>query len=215
MRPGELFCCNIPPGSNTLHRRKLLKNTRDRYGKITLAMHWISALVVIGQFAFGLYMVSLDYYDPLYRVLPHYHKSIGILFAALLVFRIIWRYISPLPDAAPGVQHWEHLIAVMVQWLMLLLLVGVSILGYLISTAKGGSIEVFNWFEVPATITSIENQEDRAGQWHYWLALGVIMLAALHALAALKHHFIDRDATLRRMLGRAPTDGASTDRRNP
>ena len=179
-----------------------LKNSTRGYGLVTIVVHWLSALVVIGQFAFGLYMLSLDYYDPNYNILPHYHKSIGILFAAVLVFRILWDLFTPSPDAAPGVATWEHTVARVVQWLMLTLLLCVVVLGYLISTAKGDPIQVFNWFEVPATITSIERQEDWAGEWHYWFALSVIVLASLHALAALKHHFIDRDATLKRMLGR-------------
>ena len=75
--------------------------------------------------------------------------------------------------------------------------------GYLISTADGRAISVFGWFEVPATITSIPKQEDVAGLVHQYLAWGLVIFSGVHALAALKHHFIDRDATLNRMLGRA------------
>ncbi len=180
----------------------MFRNTQSRFGKVAIVIHWISVLVVVGQFSFGLYMLSLDYYDPNYQVLPHYHKSIGILFACLLVFRIIWSLINPFPKAAPGVKDWERRAARGVQVLMLSLLVVVAVFGYLISTAAGHSISVFNWFEVPASITSIENQEDWAGEWHYWFALSVIILASLHALAALKHHFIDKDKTLLRMFGK-------------
>ena len=72
--------------------------------------------------------------------------------------------------------------------------------GYLISTADGRSIEVFNWFEIPAFVTPIENQEDLAGDVHFYLASTLMVLVALHGLAALKHHFLDKDATLKRML---------------
>ena len=73
--------------------------------------------------------------------------------------------------------------------------------GYLISTADGRGVSVFGLFEVPASLTGIPDQEDVAGVLHEWLAWGLIILAGLHALAAIKHHFIDRDATLSRMLG--------------
>jgi cytochrome b561 len=73
--------------------------------------------------------------------------------------------------------------------------------GYLISTADGRAIEVFGLFNVPALVTGIPNMEDSAGQAHLVLAISLISLATLHALAALKHHFFDRDQTLRRMLG--------------
>lgn len=180
----------------------MLRNSDTTFGKLTIAVHWLSALVVVGQFSFGLYMLSLDYYDPNYQVLPHYHKSIGILFAAVLLFRILWSLINPSPSAVKSVKAWEHRIAKIIQKLMLGLLVITVGLGYLISTATGDSIEVFNWFEIPATITSIENQEDIAGELHYWFALSIIIIASLHALAALKHHFIDKDKTLLRMLGK-------------
>ena len=72
--------------------------------------------------------------------------------------------------------------------------------GYLISTADDRAIEVFGWFEIPATLTSIENQEDIAGEFHFYLALTLISLASAHALAAIKHHLIDKDNTLRRMM---------------
>ena len=63
-------------------------------------------------------------------------------------------------------------------------------------------IAVFGLFEVPATLTSIPDQADVAGAIHEYLAWALVIFAGLHALAALKHHFIDRDATLVRMFGR-------------
>ena len=75
--------------------------------------------------------------------------------------------------------------------------------GYLISTADGRPIAVFDWFEVPALITSIPDQADVAGLIHEYLAWALLIFSAVHALAALKHHFIDRDPTLKRMFGRA------------
>jgi cytochrome b561 len=75
----------------------------------------------------------------------------------------------------------------------------VIISGYLISTAKGASIQVFEWFSVPATITFIPDQEDVAGLAHMLLAYLLVFIAAGHASAAIKHHFIDKDATLKRM----------------
>ena len=77
----------------------------------------------------------------------------------------------------------------------------IVISGYLISTAKGSGVSLFGWFVVPALISGLPEQADRAGAVHYWLALGLLGLAGLHALGALKHHLIDKDNTLRRMLG--------------
>ena len=84
--------------------------------------------------------------------------------------------------------------------LLYVLLILVMISGYLISTAEGRPIEVFDWFAVPATLSGIEHQEDIAGEIHELLAFALIGLSLFHAGAAFKHHFHDRDATLRRML---------------
>src|SRR5690606_6636088 len=74
--------------------------------------------------------------------------------------------------------------------------------GYLISTADGRPIEVFGLLSVPATLSGLPGQEDIAGLVHEYLAWALVIFAGIHGLAALKHHFIDRDRTLLRMFGR-------------
>ncbi|MNI77466.1 hypothetical protein D3C73_1337610 [compost metagenome] len=81
-------------------------------------------------------------------------------------------------------------------------LFAVLIAGYLISTAEGVGIPVFGLFEVPALVSGLPDQADTAGVIHLYLAWVLVIFSGLHALAALKHHFIDRDVTLKRMLGR-------------
>ena len=81
------------------------------------------------------------------------------------------------------------------------LLLAIVISGYLISTADGRSIQVFDWFQVPALIPSVEHMEDYAGTVHYTLSMFTMGLVIIHALAALKHHFFNKDRTLLRMLG--------------
>jgi cytochrome b561 len=82
------------------------------------------------------------------------------------------------------------------------LMLALMIAGYLISTADGRPIDVFNLFSVPATLHGLADQEDIAGEIHEILAWALVLLAGVHALAALKHHFINRDSTLLKMLGR-------------
>ncbi len=176
-------------------------NTNNGFGFIAIFLHWAMALVIFGLFAVGLYMVELTYYDSLYKTLPFIHKSVGILLALTLVFRIVWKLINRSPDAAAGVTAFEHLAARLVHVLLYGLMVAIVVSGYLISTADGSAISVFDWFDVPATLTSIPEQEDVAGEIHEYLAYTIIALVALHAAAALKHHFVNKDNTLRRMLG--------------
>jgi cytochrome b561 len=176
-----------------------LVNNSHGYGLVAILLHWLVALTIIALFVLGLWMVELDYYDPWYRRAPALHKAIGILLFLVVVIRIGWHWFSMRPQSiGSGI---EVTLARLVHRILLILPLLVMFSGYLISTADGSSIDVFSLFEVPAIISNIEGQEDIAGDVHFVLAVTLVVIAALHMLAALKHHFIDRDETLGRMLG--------------
>ena len=176
-------------------------NTHRHYGAVAILVHWVMVLTVIGLFALGWYMVELSYYDALYKTLPFVHKSVGILLAVLLIFWWLWKRANSSPAPVPGCSKLERLAARIVHLGLYYLIGLILVSGYLIATADGSSIGVFDWFEVPAALTGIPRQEDIAGWVHEYLAYTVIGLAVAHAAAACKHHFINRDDTLRRMLG--------------
>jgi cytochrome b561 len=180
-----------------------LRNTTQRFGIVSMVLHWSVAIVVYGMFALGLWMVTLSYYDGWYHQAPEIHKSIGILLMMGLVIRLIWRAVSPPPPPLKSYSRMTKIAAVVAHALLYLILFAILISGYLISTADGKPISVFGWFDVPATLSDAGVQADLAGQVHLWLAWSVVILSALHALAAIKHHFIDKDDTLRRMLGKS------------
>jgi cytochrome b561 len=181
-----------------------LRNTAQTYGMIAILLHWLVALAVIGLFSLGVWMTGLTYYDDWYKRGPDIHKSIGILLFFVMLTRVIWRASNITPADEPGIGALQSRLARGVHLLLYLLLFAMMISGYLISTADGKPIQVFGLFAVPATISDIPNQEDVAGAVHWYLALTLISLAGLHAAAALKHHFIDRDRTLKKMLGIGP-----------
>ncbi len=169
-----------------------------QYNMTAKLLHWVSALFIFGLFALGLWMVDLNYYSEWYKTAPHWHKSIGLCLFALTLFRIIWKKITATPEIEG--EKWEIQSAKIVHATLYLLLLSIFISGYMISTADGRSIEIFNWFSVPGFGSFFENQEDIAGIVHYYLAFTLIGLAVIHALAALKHHFINQDNTLNKML---------------
>ncbi len=186
-----------------------LRNTSRRYGIISISLHWIFAIAVYAMFGLGLWMVTLSYYDGWYHQAPELHKSIGVLLMMGLVIRVIWRHIS-LPPAAPKTHSkFTRISAVAAHITLYALLFALLISGYLISTAEGKPISVFGIFDVPATLADAGSQADIAGVIHLWLAWSVVILSVLHGLAALKHHFIDKDDTLKRMLGRSSVDSGA------
>jgi len=179
-----------------------IRNTRSRYGLVAVSLHWLVAVVVAGMFALGFWMVDLTYYHAWYKQAPDIHRSIGVLLFMVMVLRISWRLCNSRPEALPGHRPWEVLSAHVVHGLLYILLFVAMISGYLITTADGSAISVFRWFDLPSVTGRIKGLEDTAGLVHYWATWAIVGLVAIHAAGALKHHLIDRDETLRRMLGR-------------
>ncbi len=177
----------------------MIRNGRDQYGWVSIIIHWLMALAIFGMFALGVWMVELDYYDAWYHKAPWVHRSVGMLLLFLLMFRLLWRLTNSVPEMMG--QWWEKAIALWVHRGHYIFMFAVIISGYLISTADGRGVELFNWFEVPALLAADKGRETMAGSVHMLLAWGFMGYIAMHAAAALKHHFIDRDITLLRMFG--------------
>ena len=180
----------------------MLKNNSKGYGWIAIMLHWLMAVGIFSLFGLGLYMVELSYYDPWYRDSLELHKSLGVVLLLVLFFRLVWRWSNTSPEISGSLaeKKMAHVGHKALYAIMLVLM----ITGYLISTADGRAISVFGLVDLPAISFSFENQEDTAGEIHWLLAWGLILMAALHALAALKHHFINKDGTLNKMLRPKP-----------
>ncbi len=178
------------------------RNSTSSYGLISIAIHWLMAIAVFAMFALGLWMRTLDYYHDWYHAAPYLHKGMGVLLLLALLFRLGWRISNTRPELMG--QNWEQSIALMVHRLHYLLLFALMITGYLIPTAEGVGIDVFGYFTLPALLVVNKDTADLIGLAHLYLAWSAIGLATAHAGAAFKHHFIDHDNTLRRMMGMRP-----------
>ena len=176
-----------------------INDVRVRYHGFSIFMHWLMALMIVGLFGVGFWMVDLTYYSAWYKTAPHYHKSIGMVLAMLLVVRLVVLFKKLKPAPLPSHSKMVQRVSKLTHLMLYLLLILIMVTGYLISTADNRGIDLFNWFVVPGFGEFFEQQADRAGLLHQWLAYGLIVLVVLHALGALKHHFIDKDATLKRM----------------
>lgn len=174
-----------------------IRDTRSGYGLPTRVVHWLMALAIVGMYGLGLWMVELNYYSPYYHSAPDLHRSVGMLLLFLLVLRFGWRIANAKPDDAE-LSAVERAAAAIVHWGFYPLLFALMVSGYLMSTADGRPVEVFDWFSVPALIEN-KPMEKTAGEVHEFLAHLTIFVVVLHAAASLKHHFIDRNRVLARM----------------
>ncbi|WP_020208513.1 cytochrome b [Gilvimarinus chinensis] len=178
----------------------MLQDSRQGYGLVSIAIHWISALTIVFLFALGLYMTSLSYYEPWYHKGPTLHISIGLLLFALTLLRLLWRIINPKPAPLPSHTRLMRLGATAIKVFLYALLFTLLITGYLITTAEGKGAEIFGLVTIPAVMKLGADKVDLAGTVHLVFAWAIIVLAALHGAAALLHHFVHRDSTLVRML---------------
>ena len=179
-----------------------IRDTATGYGLATRLMHWLMAVAIVALFVLGLWMVTLDYTSPYYNLAPDIHRGAGILLLILLVFRFAWRIANERPADAE-LSRFEAAASRAVHWGFYPLLLALMASGYLISTADGRPIEVFGWFSVPSLVQK-DGLEDTAGLVHEVLAYVTIALAAVHTIAALKHHFVDRSRILTRMWSGPP-----------
>ena len=178
----------------------LIKNTLSRFGLFSKLLHWLIAVLILGLIWLGWYMVDLTYYDKWYNDSLHYHKSVGILALALALFKLGWQRYTPAPDPLADLQTWEKTGARFMHYVLWGMMLLIPVTGYLISTSAGKPIQLFNWFALPAVIDVDEELRDLAIAVHYYLAYATLFLVLGHAGAALKHHFINKDDTLKRML---------------
>lgn len=177
-----------------------LKQAPQTWSLFSRTLHWLTALMVFALYALGWYMLELDYYDPWYRTGPFWHKSMGLLLAVIIILRVANRLLAKHPEHLPEHHLIERYAAALAHLGLYLLLMVAVASGFLISTADGSSVSFFDWFEVPALPELVEDQEELAGDIHIYATDVLIVLALVHAAGALKHHFIDKDATLVRML---------------
>ncbi len=178
----------------------MFKDSSSGYGLVTIALHWVCALLIFFLFGLGVYMRGLDYYSPWYHKGPELHIALGILIFTLMVLRLFWRLRGPQPEDIASISKANLAAAKLVKFLLYLGVFVICFSGYLITTAEGDAANFFGIFSIPATLKLTADQVDLAGKIHKYVAWSLVFIAVAHALAALFHHFFKRDKTLVRML---------------
>lgn len=178
---------------------RMFRSSKTNYGIITRVLHWLVALLIIGLIGLGWWMIDLSYYDEWYYRALELHKALGMAVLALATVKIAWVVFDGKPRFTDSMKRWERTAATAVHHLFYLFMLLIPVTGYVISTSAGDGISIFGWFQVPAILAVGETLRDVAIEVHYWLAYVTAVLVLIHAAAAVKHQFIDRDETLRRM----------------
>jgi cytochrome b561 len=171
--------------------------TANRYDRTTITLHWLTAGLVISLFllAEGWGFAPRD----IRKAGQSLHISLGILLAAVLVTRLLWRGSAGrrLTPANTGLLHWAASAAHLALYALLAAQVT---LGFLFRWAQGEPFQFFGLFEMPAALAPDHDLAQTVGGLHDTVAWTIIVLAGLHAAAALIHHYALRDGVLRRML---------------
>lgn len=179
------------------------RTSTTRYSRIAMALHWILAIALIAIFGVGVYMADLPF-SPQRLKLYNWHKWAGVCILFLSVLRLLWR-LTHTPPALPGkvvaaMPGWQTAAYHATHGLLYALFFIVPLVGWAYSSATGFSIVLFGVLPLPDFVPADKALAELIKPWHEITAFAMAALATMHVAAALKHHFVDRDGLLQRML---------------
>ena len=170
--------------------------------KTTIALHWLVAIFFITILVVGLVMTSNEI-----RSLYPIHKSFGVIILPIVLIRILWRLKEGWPQPVGTVIAWEHMLARVIHWVLILGTLAFPLSGAIMSIAGGRGLDIFGLVIVAMNIVNGEvaplsaQLASMAKNIHVTLPPVMIAAIALHVIGALKHHFLGKDATFTRMFG--------------
>ena len=180
-------------------------DTANRLDHITILLHWLIAITIIGLIALGLYMTHFELYD-YYDM----HKSIGIILSGIILVRVVWRIKQGWPVPASNNGKNELFLAKITHWLLITSSVLMPITGMISSGATGHGFGIFRLAMLKENIDPF-NPEKTIPLSQFWGEVGeiaheymgyiLILAIVIHIAGALNHHLIYKDSTLLRMLG--------------
>lgn len=176
-----------------------LKNDESRYGVVAQLFHWTIVVLIIVQFILANRADNLPLGIAKIAVLAQ-HKSFGITILGVVLLRLIWRWLNPVPAEPADIPRWQRIAARISHVALYALLLITPIIGWLMSSARNFPVSWFGLVTLPDFIAPNKQTYELLHETHEVLAQTLFWLALLHIAAALKHHFIDRDNVLRRML---------------
>ncbi|MFK0686669.1 cytochrome b [Mesorhizobium sp. IMUNJ 23033] len=180
----------------------MITNNTNRYGWAAIALHWLIALIFIGQFALGFIMVRIESQRTAFELIQ-LHKSFGFLLLGLIILRIAWRLGNAAPALPRSVGALERRAAPLAHFALYAFQLALPLSGWALVSVSMLEIPSmpFNLFVMPnLPLAMSDAAENIWAAAHWYLAYAGIALVVLHVLAALRHHFWLRDSVLVRMI---------------
>ena len=177
---------------------------KQSYGPVSRINHWVIAVLFIGALALGLTMEFAPLERESKMALMDPHKALGVAVFVFGLWRVGWRLARGFPAPAGDDPRWQHAAAVTVHYLLLAAIIAMPASGIVMSLAGGRALDIADVTLVPA-LGKVEWLSAAAHTMHGVAGKLAAIIVALHFAAALKHHFIDRDATLVRMVNGSAT----------
>lgn len=178
-------------------------SSAPRYTLTAIALHWILGAALVSVFCFGLYMADLPF-SPQKLKLINWHKWAGVSILLLSVARLAWRLTHRPPalpqDVTRTMPAWQHLAHSLTHTGLYFLFFAVPLIGWAYSSAAGFPVVLFGQIPLPDFVSPDKAMAALIKPWHEISAWAMAALVALHVSGALKHHLVDRDSLLRRML---------------
>ncbi|MFN3984460.1 MAG: cytochrome b [Rhodocyclaceae bacterium] len=171
----------------------------QRYGGVAISLHWLVGAGLVGLFCFGLYMVDLPL-SPTKLKYYSWHKWAGVTLFLLVLLRLTWRLTHAAPPLPAGMPGWQKAAASAAHWVLYALMLAIPLSGWLMSSAKGIPTVWFGVLPLPDLVAKDVALGDALQLVHKILNYSLAGVVVLHAAAALKHHFVDKDDVLVRML---------------
>lgn len=178
------------------------RNSLERWGAMAKTLHWAIALFILANMPLGLWADSLPL-SPTKVEAFYWHKTIGLTVLWLALLRLLWRLTNPTPRLPAAMPGWERRLAHASHGLLYAAMIAMPLSGWTIHSASGFPLDLYGLLPVPNIVPAgLDDSavEDAAAAVHYWLFIVICGLLTLHIGGAAKHHWVDRDDVLRRML---------------
>lgn len=170
------------------------------YTRTAIWLHWLTAALIVAGFSLAVTMVDIPGLTPTKLKYFSWHKWLGVTIFALASLRVLWRLTHPAPPYLDSTPAWQQKVASVTHILLYGLIIAIPLSGYFYSLAAGVPVVYLGILPLPVFIGPDPELKILLKQVHYVLNMTLLAAVVLHVAAALKHHFIDRDDTLKRML---------------